>query len=30
MDQGVLGELRRRMQIELRHDLRFMKLDRLR
>ena len=30
VDEGVLCELRRRVKIELRHDLRFMKLDRLR
>jgi len=30
VDEGVLCELRRRVKIELRHDLRFMKLDGLR
>ena len=30
MDEGVFRQLRRRVKIELRHDLRFMKLDRLR
>lgn len=30
MDEGVLCELRRRVKIKFRHDLRFMKLDSLR
>ena len=30
MDEGVLCQLRRRVKIELRHDLGFMKLDSLR
>jgi hypothetical protein len=30
VDECVLCELRRRVKIELRHDLRFMKLDSLR
>src|SRR5262249_24671278 len=30
VDEGILRQLRRSVKIELRHDLRFMKLDRLR